>query len=192
LSKWHADQGSTLLKPGSIDVGGDDCRALGAVLARIGDKWTVFVVGLLSKGPMRFNEIRRTVGGISQRMLTLTLRGLERDGMVTRTVSPTIPPKVEYALTPLGCTLIEPLLALGDWARQHHAAVEAARAKFDADRTGDTGPRPAIGATSNFARTATPLVPAQVRTQPVASSTTFKSEPRKRTKVASQTPAPRA
>ena len=83
---------------------------------------------------MRFNEIRRTIGGISQRMLTLTLRGLERDGLVTRTVYPTIPPRVEYALTPLGCTLIEPLVALADWGAKNQAAVEKARAKFDAAR----------------------------------------------------------
>ena len=104
------------------------------MLSRVGDKWTVFVVGLLSKGPMRFNEIRRTVGGISQRMLTLTLRGLERDGLVTRTVYPTIPPRVEYALTPLGCTLIAPLIALADWATENQGTVEKARAKFDAAR----------------------------------------------------------
>jgi DNA-binding HxlR family transcriptional regulator len=125
-----------------IDVQGEDCRALGDVLARIGDKWTVFVVGLLANGPMRFNAIRRTVGGISQRMLTLTLRGLERDGLVTRTVYPTIPPRVDYALTPLGCTLIEPLLALADWARKHEAAVEAARTRFDVARTAKPGAAP--------------------------------------------------
>lgn len=109
----------------------EDCRALGEILARIGDKWSVFIVGLLSDGPMRFNEIRRAVNGISQRMLTLTLRGLERDGLVTRTVYPTIPPKVEYELTDLGATLIKTLGALGDWARTNKKAVEAARAKFD-------------------------------------------------------------
>jgi DNA-binding HxlR family transcriptional regulator len=123
------------MKPTTIDVHGGDCRALGDVLSRIGDKWTVFVVGLLAKGPMRFNEIRRTIGGISQRMLTLTLRGLERDGLVIRTVYPTIPPRVDYALTPLGCTLIEPLVALADWAAANQATVEKARTKFDATRT---------------------------------------------------------
>ena len=122
------------MQPPRIDVSGEDCRALGDVLARIGDKWTVFVVGLLANGPMRFNAIRRMVGGISQRMLTLTLRGLERDGLVTRTVYPSIPPRVDYALTPLGCTLIEPLLGLGAWARTHQAVVEEARARFDAAR----------------------------------------------------------
>ena len=124
-----------------IDVHGGDCRALGDVLSRIGDKWTVFVVGLLANGPMRFNEIRRTVGGISQRMLTLTLRGLERDGLVTRTVYPTIPPRVEYALTELGCTLIKPLVALADWARDHQNTVETARVRFDAARPSDAGER---------------------------------------------------
>jgi DNA-binding HxlR family transcriptional regulator len=96
------------LKPGiTHDTG--DCRAVADVLARVGDKWTVYVVGHLRGGPMRFNEIRRAIGGISQRMLTLTLRGLERDGLVTRTVYPTIPPRVDYELTELGRTLIEPL-----------------------------------------------------------------------------------
>ena len=79
-----------------------DCRAISEVLARIGDKWSVLVVTRLGQGPMRFNELRRAIGGISQRMLTLTLRGLERDGLATRTVFPTIPPRVDYALTPLG------------------------------------------------------------------------------------------
>ena len=129
------------MKPRNIDVHGD-CRALGDVLSRVGDKWTVFVVGLLSKGPVRFNELRRTIGGISQRMLTLTLRGLERDGLVTRTVYPTIPPRVEYALTPLGCTLIEPLVALADWGAKNQAAVEKARAKFDTARAQTTEKRP--------------------------------------------------
>ena len=76
-----------------------DCRAVSDVLARIGDKWSVLVVTRLGNGPLRFNELRRAIGGISQRMLTLTLRGLERDGLITRTVYPTIPPRVDYALT---------------------------------------------------------------------------------------------
>ena len=118
------------MKPSNIDVHGD-CRALGEVLSRIGDKWTVFVVGLLSKGPMRFNEIRRAVGGISQRMLTLTLRGLERDGFATRTVFPTVPPRVDYALTELGKTLIAPLEQIAKWAISHQDEVADARANFD-------------------------------------------------------------
>lgn len=101
------------------------------VLARIGDKWTVLVVELLEDGPMRFNELRRAIGAISQRMLTLTLRGLERDGLITRTVFPTIPPRVEYELTRLGRTLREPLTAIAQWARAHRAGIAEARRKFD-------------------------------------------------------------
>jgi DNA-binding HxlR family transcriptional regulator len=118
------------LKPG-ITHETPDCRAVADVLARVGDKWTVYVVGNLSGGPMRFNEIRRAIGGISQRMLTLTLRGLERDGLVTRTVYPTIPPRVDYELTELGRTLIAPLRPIGDWALANRAAVEKAREAFD-------------------------------------------------------------
>ena len=91
-----------------------DCDAISETLARIGDKWTLLVVELLADGPMRFNEIRRTIGNISQRMLTLTVRGLERDGLVTRTVYPTIPPRVEYELTKLGRTLREPVMAIAN------------------------------------------------------------------------------
>jgi DNA-binding HxlR family transcriptional regulator len=114
----------------------ENCRAVSDVLSRIGDKWTVYVVGLLSNGPMRFNEIRRAVGSISQRMLTLTLRGLERDGLVTRTVFPTIPPRVDYELTDLGRTLICILAPLGEWAIANRQTVEASRAKFDAKANG--------------------------------------------------------
>ena len=109
----------------------EDCRAISETLARIGDKWTVLVVGLLADGPMRFNEIRRTIDNISQRMLTLTLRGLERDGLVTRTVYPTIPPRVDYELTDLGRGLWKPVEALGKWAFEHQPEIESARAKFD-------------------------------------------------------------
>lgn len=109
-----------------------DCRAVGDVLARIGDKWSVFVIRLLSTGPVRFNEIKRAIGGISQRMLTMTLRGLERDGLVTRTVYATVPPRVEYALTDLGKTLIDRVEALAEWALVNRRVVEAARHAFDA------------------------------------------------------------
>src|SRR6202046_3290865 len=113
-----------------------DCRAVSSVLARVGDKWTVLIVALLGDGPKRFNEIKRMVGGISQRMLTLTLRGLERDGLVTRTVFPTIPPRVDYELTELGRSLWPPVEALGAWARQQQPQIEAARRRFD-QRTAD-------------------------------------------------------
>lgn len=112
-----------------------ECRAVSETLARIGDKWTVLVVELLSDGPMRFNEMRRTIGSISQRMLTLTLRGLERDGLVTRTVYPTIPPRVEYTLTRLGRTLREPLVAVAEWVRKHRSTIDEARKAFDAGGT---------------------------------------------------------
>ncbi|MTV37939.1 winged helix-turn-helix transcriptional regulator [Duganella radicis] len=104
------------------------CKALGQVLDRIGDKWTIGVVGALSKGPIRFNSLLRLIGGVSHRMLTLTLRGLEQDGLVKRTVYPTVPPKVEYELTEMGGSLIGPLEALSLWAQEHRPAIEAARA----------------------------------------------------------------
>src|SRR6202008_1343110 len=85
-----------------------DCRAVASVLSRIGDKWSVLVIVLLADGPRRFNELKRMIGGISQRMLTLTLRGLERAGLVTRTMFPTIPPRVDYELTELGRGLAQP------------------------------------------------------------------------------------
>jgi DNA-binding HxlR family transcriptional regulator len=108
-----------------------DCREVSKILARVGDKWSVLVVMLLRDGPRRFNEIKRMVGGISQRMLTLTLKGLERDGMVTRTVFPTIPPRVDYALTELGHSLSKPVMELGSWAQAHLAEIQAARLRFD-------------------------------------------------------------
>jgi DNA-binding HxlR family transcriptional regulator len=109
-----------------------DCRAISEVLGRIGDKWTMLVVNLLGSGPKRFSEIKRGVGGISQRMLTLTLRALERDGLVTRTVHPTVPPSVEYALTELGRSLRVPVQALGEWALRNQLTMADARRRFDA------------------------------------------------------------
>jgi DNA-binding HxlR family transcriptional regulator len=110
-----------------------DCRKVGEILSRIGDKWTVLVVMSLRERRMRFNEIKRAVGGISQQMLTRTLKGLERDGMVSRTVHPTVPPQVEYELTGLGHSLSEPVMALGDWALRHLPQIESNRARYDAD-----------------------------------------------------------
>ena len=109
-----------------------DCRGISEVLSRVGDKWTVLVVTYLGEGPMRFNELRRSINGISQRMLTLTLRGLERDGFVTRTVFPTIPPRVDYELTALGRDLLTPVTALSDWARTNQDRIRKARERFDA------------------------------------------------------------
>jgi DNA-binding HxlR family transcriptional regulator len=114
-----------------------DCRAVASVLARVGDKWSVFVIMMLGERPRRFNELKRMIGGISQRMLTLTLRGLERDGLITRTVFPTIPPRVDYELTDLGRGLCQPVAALGAWAQTHQTEIESAREKFDARREGN-------------------------------------------------------
>lgn len=108
-----------------------DCIAAREVLNLVGDKWSVLIVGFLSEGSMRFSELRRSVEGISQRMLTLTLRGLERDGLLTRTVTPTTPPRVDYALTRLGETLIEPVQALAQWAERNRTTIQAARDRFD-------------------------------------------------------------
>lgn len=110
----------------------EDCRGVASVLSRVGDKWSVLVIMLLIDGPRRFNELKRMINGISQRMLTLTLRGLERDGLVTRTVFPTIPPRVDYELTALGRGLAEPVKALGQWAFAHLPEIEGARRQFDA------------------------------------------------------------
>ncbi len=102
------------------------------VLDRIGDKWSVLVLALLGEGPMRFMELKRRIGLVSQRMLTRTLRGLERDGLVTRTVFPSVPPRVEYALTELGTSLHGPISALAAWSFDHRQDVADARARYDA------------------------------------------------------------
>jgi DNA-binding HxlR family transcriptional regulator len=108
-----------------------DCLGVASILARVGDKWSVMVIMTLFDGPKRFNEIKRLIGGVSQRMLTLTLRGLERDGLVTRTIFPTIPPRVDYELTDLGRGLSEPVMSLGQWAKMHRSEIETARDRFD-------------------------------------------------------------
>lgn len=115
----------------TLDHTSTDCRAVSAVLARVGDKWSVLIIVLLGDGPKRFNEIKRAVGGISQRMLTPTLRGLERDGLVTRTIFPTIPPRVEYELTGLGCSLLKAVEPLSLWARRHVTDIQQAQERFD-------------------------------------------------------------
>ncbi len=107
------------------------CQKISELLARIGDKWTLLIVRTLSKGPLRFNAIRREVSGISQKMLTLTLRNLERDGFVTRRVTPVTPPQVEYALTQLGHDLGRPVGALAQWTWENAQRIDAARAAYD-------------------------------------------------------------
>jgi DNA-binding HxlR family transcriptional regulator len=108
------------------------CRTISTLLSRIGDKWSVLVVSTLAEGSKRFNELRREIPSVSQRMLTLTLRNLERDGLVSRTVTPTIPPRVDYALTDLGHSLQNPILALTQWAIDNVEEIHGAQARFDA------------------------------------------------------------
>lgn len=107
------------------------CRTISILLARIGDKWTVLVVQTLGEGPKRFNELRREIPSVSQRMLTLTLRNLERDGLVNRTVTPSIPPRVDYELTSLGQSLLKPICGLANWATENVEAIHKAQAKYD-------------------------------------------------------------
>lgn len=120
------------------------------VLDRIADKWTVLLLGLLQDGPVRFNTLRRKVEGLSQKMLAQTLRSLERDGLVTRTVFATVPVTVEYALTPLGATLADAVAPLTRWAETHIAAVQLAQAGYDAARLqeGDRPIAPSLQAAS--------------------------------------------
>ena len=122
------------------DVQSADCQRISQVLARIGEKWSVLIIMLLASGPQRFSEIKHAINGISQRMLTLCLRGLERDGLIKRTVIAVMPPHVEYELTPLGHSLTVPVIALGSWANEHIEAIDAARASFDAEEGDSRGP----------------------------------------------------
>jgi DNA-binding HxlR family transcriptional regulator len=107
------------------------CRTISGLLQRVGDKWSVLVVMTLSGGSRRFSELRREIPSISQRMLTLTLRNLERDGLVSRAVTPSIPPRVDYELTELGHSLTGPVTALSQWALDHIDAIHGAQAEFD-------------------------------------------------------------
>ena len=136
-----AAQERTESSPGHIPVAdplSGNCRAVSEILSRVGDKWSVLIIMQLGGGSRRFNEIKRMIGGISQRMLTLTLRNLERDGIVSRKVTPSIPPRVDYALTDLGRDLLSPVKALGEWAIRHQPCIQAARAHFDAANGAET------------------------------------------------------
>lgn len=117
------------MKPIDLEID-HDCRPVGEILNQIGGKWTVLIINLLSDGPRRFSEIRRMIGGISQKVLTATLRELEMDGFVTRTVTPSIPPRVDYELTELGHDLQKPLDLLGKWAVDNRPKVLEARARY--------------------------------------------------------------
>jgi len=136
MTKQRAQEGTPVI-PSNLHEP-EDCRAASEVLSRVGDKWTILVVWTLGDGPKRFNELRKSLGSISQRMLTLTLRGLERDGLVTRTAFATIPPRVEYELTKFGRSLLLPVSELGSWARRNRSAIQNSRQRYDsASRTGD-------------------------------------------------------
>ncbi len=118
------------LLPLPANVYDEDCPTR-RVLDRIADKWTALIIGLLEDQPKRFSQLQRGIGGISQKMLAQTLRSLERDGLVTRTIYPEVPPRVEYELTPLGRTLIEPLAAIRLWAESHMNSVTNAQNTYD-------------------------------------------------------------
>jgi DNA-binding HxlR family transcriptional regulator len=129
-----------LKSPGNIKrtdllLDGAACPLTREVLTRVGDKWSVLVIVLLGGGTRRFSELKRLVEGISQRMLTATLRGLERDGLVVRTVFATVPPRVEYALSPLGTTLLKTVTELAKWVVDSRQEIERARARFDRRET---------------------------------------------------------
>jgi DNA-binding HxlR family transcriptional regulator len=125
------------MRPGKVrvtppgELHSEECPKISRVLARIGEKWSVLIIIMLVERPRRFSELKRAIGGISQRMLSLSLRGMERDGLVKRTVFPVVPPRVEYELTPLGRSLHAPVSALGEWARNHLVEIDAAREAFD-------------------------------------------------------------
>jgi DNA-binding HxlR family transcriptional regulator len=126
-----ADEPAAVGEPAAADCERSPCRAR-EVLQRVGDKWSVLAIDLLGQGTMRFTQLHRAIDGITARMLTVTLRGLERDGLVTRTIHPVIPPRVEYALTPMGRTLLDTIGQLITWTDSHLPEIEAARAAYDA------------------------------------------------------------
>lgn len=136
------------MEPGIMDVTtahnfqNPDCQKVNQILARIGDKWSILIIMLLAEHPRRFSELKRTVNGISQRMLALCLKGLERDGLVKRTVIAVMPPHVEYELTPLGRSLTEPVIALGTWAKENITNIDKARITYDTHEENKKGPRP--------------------------------------------------
>jgi DNA-binding HxlR family transcriptional regulator len=127
---WDGNSEVTAMKDPHNPV----CQTISGLLQRIGDKWSVLVVGTLGSGSKRFNELRREIPTVSQRMLTLTLRNLERDGLVNRTVTPTIPPRVDYELTELGRSLQKPIDGLVQWSMEHVGEIHAAQDRYDADQ----------------------------------------------------------
>ena len=119
------------MRLGNLDIPSETCRLVGDILGHVGDKWSVLIIVLLRAGPMRYSELEREIGTVSKKMLTTTLRNLERDGFLTRSVTPTIPPRVDYALTDLGREVMEPLDVLARWSLANSARIVAARAAYD-------------------------------------------------------------
>ncbi len=141
MDSGHADpvcepSGTTGCEPSGATAELSPCRAR-EVLQRVGDKWSMYVIDLLGQGTMRFSELNRSIDGITGRMLTVTLRGLERDGIVTRTIHPVVPPRVEYELTPMGLTLLDAIGQLVTWADSHLPEISAAQAAYDATHPAD-------------------------------------------------------
>ena len=122
------------MSPSNTSHPAAECVAVKEVLNRVGDKWSVQVVSLLGEGPRRFNDLRRRIAGISQKMLSQTLKSLERDGLIVRTAFPTVPVTVEYALTPLAAGLIGLMAQITEWAEMHIGQIAAARARYDGPR----------------------------------------------------------
>ena len=130
---------SSVPSPGDLNNGEhSECVVVREILDRVGDKWSVLVIALLGEQGQRFSELRRSIDGISQRMLTLTLRQLERDGLVSRTVHATVPPRVDYALTPLGKSVLEPITVLMRWAQEHGTDVAEARRRYEQDNADES------------------------------------------------------
>lgn len=129
-SVTHIDVPGPVSTPTPVSVDMETCL-LRDVLDRVGDKWSVLIMALLSDGPQRYSDLRRAIDGISQRMLTLTLRGLQRDGLVIRTVTPTTPPRVDYSLSPVGETLAGQVSGLIQWAEEHREYIAASRRDYD-------------------------------------------------------------
>ena len=122
---------SSVPTAGESEIEHTNCVVVREVLDRVGDKWSVLVIALLGERGQRFSELKRSIEGISQRMLTLTLRQLEHDGLVSRTVRATVPPRVDYALTPLGTSVLQPITALIDWATAHGSDIAEARRAYE-------------------------------------------------------------
>lgn len=130
-ARWLVPRLHLVKPPSRLKADEPNCIATREILSMVGDKWSVLVIVGLGEGTRRFSDLKRAIEGISQRMLTLTLRGLERDGLVVREVYPTVPPRVDYTLTPLGRNLLEPVSQLAMWAMKNQQQIQAARDAYE-------------------------------------------------------------